>query len=66
MWAEVMEIYRPAKVRLKLSPDGGPGPRKGRKDFMQEDVDAGLILAFMQETTEQKVCSKQLFREAPW
>lgn len=31
---------------------------------MQEDVDAGLILAFMQDFTEDKVCSKQLFREA--
>ena len=31
---------------------------------MQEDVDSGLILAFMQDYTGDKVCSKQLFREA--
>ena len=64
MWAEVMEIYRSGKVRLKLSPEMEAQVRERQKDFMQEDVDAGLILAFMQETTEQKVCSKQLFREA--
>ena len=64
MWAEVMEIYRSGKVRLKLSPEMEAQVRERQKDFMQEDVDAGLILAFMQETTEKKVCSKQLFREA--
>lgn len=54
MWAEVMEIYRSGKVRLKLSPEMEAQVRERQKNFMQEDVDAGLILAFMQETTEQK------------
>ena len=31
---------------------------------MQEDVDSGLILGFMQEYSGDMVCSKQLFREA--
>ena len=31
---------------------------------MQEDVDSGLILSFMQDFRGDKVCSKQLFREA--
>ena len=31
---------------------------------MQEDVDAGLIVAFMQEYDGNMVCSKQLFKEA--
>ena len=31
---------------------------------MQEDVDAGLILAFMQDYKGEMVCSKQIFREA--
>ena len=31
---------------------------------MAEDVDAGLILTFMQEYDGKMVCSKQLFKEA--
>ena len=31
---------------------------------MQEDVDSGLILGFMQEYSGDMVCSKQLFKEA--
>lgn len=64
MWAEVMEIWRGGRIRLKLSPEIEAEVRQRQKEFMQEDVDAGLILAFMQETEETKVCSKQLFREA--
>ncbi|MBR3184476.1 MAG: virulence-associated protein E [Firmicutes bacterium] len=64
MWAEVMEIWRRGKVRLKLSPKMEAEVRERQRMFMQEDVDAGLILAFMQDFTGDKVCSKQLFREA--
>ena len=64
MWAEVMEIYRTGNVKLKLSPEMNAEVRRRQKQFMQEDVDAGLILAFMQDYTGEKVCSKQLFREA--
>ena len=31
---------------------------------MQEDVNDGMILAFMQDYSGDKVCSKQLFKEA--
>ena len=64
MWAEVMEIWKSGKTRLKLGPEVEAEVRKRQRQFMQEDVDAGLILAFMQDFTEDKVCSKQLFREA--
>ena len=64
MWAEVMEIWRSGRVRLKLSPKMEAEVRQRQRMFMQEDVDAGLILAFMQDFTGDKVCSKQLFREA--
>ena len=64
MWAEVMEIWNSGKTRLKLGPEVEAEVRKRQRQFMQEDVDAGLILAFMQDFTEDKVCSKQLFREA--
>ena len=64
MWAEVMEIWRSDKARLKLSPEIEAEVRHRQRQFMQEDVDAGLILAFMQDYAGDKVCSKQLFREA--
>ena len=64
MWAEVMEIWRSGKTRLKLSPEIEAEVRQRQRQFMQEDVDSGLILAFMQDFTGDKVCSKQLFREA--
>ncbi len=64
MWAEVMEIWRSGNVRLKLSPEIEAEVRQRQRLFMQEDVDAGLILAFMQDFAGDKVCSKQLFREA--
>ena len=64
MWAEIMEIWRSGNVRLKLSPEIEAEVRQRQRLFMQEDVDAGLILAFMQDFTGDKVCSKQLFKEA--
>ena len=64
MWAEVMEIWRSGKTRLKLSPEIEAEVRQRQRQFMQEDVDSGLILAFMQDYTGDKVCSKQLFKEA--
>ena len=62
--AEVMEVWRSGEFRLKLSPEIEAEVRQRQRQFMQEDVDAGLILAYMQDHKGDKVCSKQLFREA--
>ena len=64
MWAEVMEIWRSGKVRLKLSKELEAEVRQRQRRFMQEDVDSGLILDFMLHFEGDQVCSKQLFREA--
>ena len=64
MWAEVMEIWRSGKFRLKLSPEIEAEVRQRQRQFMQEDVDAGQILAYMLDYKGDKVCSRQLFREA--
>lgn len=64
MWAEAMVIYRSGKVTLKLSPEMQEQVKEQQRQFMQEDVDSGLILAYMQDYPGDKVCSKQLFREA--
>ena len=64
MWAEVMEIWRGGKARLKLSKELEAEVRQRQRRFMQEDVDSGLILDFMLNFEGDQVCSKQLFREA--
>lgn len=57
-------IYRSCRIRLKLSSKMVAEVRRRQRLFMQEDVDAGLILAFMQDYKGEMVCSKQIFREA--
>ena len=64
MWAEVMEIWNQGNVRLKLPKVLENEIRERQQLFIAEDVDAGEILAFMQETAETKVCSRMLFKEA--
>lgn len=64
MWAEMMEVWRAGNVTLKLLPSVEEELRIRQRQFMQEDVDGGLILAYMQDYHGNKVCSKQLFREA--
>ena len=64
MWAEAMVEYRKGKVSLKLSEKLQKEVLIQQEDFSQEDVDAGMILAYMQDYTGDKVCTKQLFREA--
>ena len=64
MWAEIMEIYRTGKFSLKLTKELEGQISEYQKAFTPEDADLGMILAFMQDTTEQRVCSKMLFREA--
>ena len=64
MWAEVMEIWNQSDVRLKLPKELENEIRERQQLFIAEDVDAGEILAFMQETKEKKVCSRMLFKEA--
>lgn len=64
VWAEAMEYYKSGKHSLKLSSDMEAELRQRQKQFMQEDVDAGLILAFMQDYPGTEVCSKQLYQEA--
>ena len=64
MWAEIMEIYRRKDFKLKLTPEMEAEVKRRQKEFMQEDVDAGLIIAYMDDFTGDRVCSKQLFKEA--
>ena len=35
-----------------------------QQDFMQEDTQAGMIYAYLEDYTGDRVCSKQLYEEA--
>lgn len=64
VWAELMHIFKQGNVVLKLPKEIAAQVKEKHRQFMQEDVDAGLILAYMQDYQGDKVCSKQLYREA--
>ena len=64
MWAEVMEIWNHGNVRLRLPKELEAEIREHQQMFVAEDVDAGLIYDFMISYQGDKVCSKQLFKEA--
>lgn len=64
MWAEAMELYKKGKCHLSLSPALEDAAKASQKAFMQEDVNSGLILSYMKEYNEDKVCSAQLLKYA--
>ena len=49
---------------MKLTPEAERHLREYQKDFMQEDTQAGLIYDFLDTYKGDRVCSKQLYREA--
>ena len=64
VWAEAMAIYRSNNYSMKFSKEIQDELESLRKNFMQEDTDAGLIQAFLDSYSGNQVCSKQLFRES--
>lgn len=64
MWAEVMEIYRSGKFKLKLSKETDAFLKAHQREFMPEDTKAGQIIDYLERYSGNMVCSKQLYREA--
>ena len=64
MWAEAMDLYKKGKYQLSLSPALEDAAKASQKAFMQEDVNSGLILSYMKECSEEKVCSAYLLKYA--
>ena len=64
LWAEAMAIYRSGDYRLTFSAEMENTLRAQQQDFMQEDTWAGMIYAFLDDYTGERVCSKQLYAEA--
>ncbi len=64
VWAEAMEISRKGEEKLTMSKESCIYLKEYQKQFMPEDTDAGMIFAFLDTYTGDKVCTKQLWREA--
>ncbi len=64
IWAEAMMIYHGEDYSLKLSKEMESELVERQQAHMPEDVDAGLILSFMRNTKEERVCSFMLYAEA--
>ena len=59
-----MTIYNSGDYKLTFSPAMQEALQICQKDFMQEDTQAGMIYAFLEDYTGDRVCSKQLYTEA--
>ena len=64
LWAEAMTIYNSGNYKLAFNPAMQENLQAHQQDFMQEDAQAGMIYAFLEDYTGDQVCSKQLYAEA--
>ena len=64
LWAEAMILYNSGNYKLAFSPAMQETLQAHQQDFMQEDAQAGMIYAFLEDYTGNRVCSKQLYAEA--
>ena len=64
LWAEAMTIYNSGSYKLAFSPAMQETLQVHQQDFMQEDAQAGMIYAFLEDYAGDRVCSKQLYAEA--
>ena len=64
LWAEAMTIYNSGDYKLAFSPAMQETLQAHQQDFMQEDAQAGMIYAFLEDYAGDRVCSKQLYAEA--
>lgn len=63
-WAEAMELYRSGQHELKLSKDTEIYLRQMQKEFMPEDAKVGIIQLWLDELSQDYVCSIMIYKEA--
>ena len=56
-----LPIYNSSNYKLAFSPAIQETLQAHQQDFMQEDARAGMIYAFLEDYTGNRVCSKQLY-----
>ena len=60
VWAEAMTIYHEGHYSMKFSPAIAKKLIEVQKSFMPEDTEAGLILDWLEHTSEKIVCCRML------
>lgn len=63
-WAEAMVIYKNCAHELKLSKEMEEYLKEMQKQFMPEDTKVGIIQAWLDDCTNEYVCSEMIYREA--
>jgi predicted P-loop ATPase len=63
-WAEAMEIYQSGFNELKLSKETEEYLKEMQKEFMPEDAKVGVIQLWLDELSEDYVCSTMIYKEA--
>ena len=63
-WAEAMVIYKNCPHELKLSKEMEEYLKEMQKQFMPEDTKVGVIQAWLDDCTDEYVCSEMIYREA--
>ena len=64
MWAEIMAIYESGEYSTHLTREMEEKQAREQEKYMQEDTRAGQIYGFMETYPGDKLCSKQLYKEA--
>ena len=64
LWAEIMVIYDSGKYSIHLSRELEKQLAHEQERFKQEDTLAGQIYDFMERYQGDKLCSKQIYKEA--
>ena len=64
MWAEIMAIYASGQYSLFLDKEMEKQLAQAQGSFQQEDTMAGQIYAFIVSFAGDKLCSKQIYKEA--
>ena len=59
-----MELYRSGQHELKLSKDTEIYLRQMQKEFMPEDAKVGIIQLWLDELSQDYVCSIMIYKEA--
>lgn len=62
--AEAMELYRSGQHELKLSKDTENYLCQMQKEFMPEDAKVGIIQLWLDELSQDYVCSTMIYKEA--
>ncbi len=63
-WAEAMDAYRRSNHELKLSKHTEEYLKEMQKEFMPEDSKVGIIQLWLDNLSDEYVCSLQIYKEA--